>query len=735
MRKAILVALATMSLGMLSAQTDILDARTNYDIDDEVTVTGIVTNDGGLGTVRYIQDETAGIAIYPGTNWDGFDEPMPGDEITVVGVISEFNGLLEVGPTLTSVTINSSGNDLPEFQLITPDIFGEDLEGELVAVEGCVFTFGSGCGGSISAPSIEGNTTYTFISGGETGVVYFRTGNPLIGTPLPAGEVTLYGIMSQFSFTGDDGYQLLPRNSDDIETTSAINLSSGVSQTNMAATSFDISWTTDVAGSSVVDYGLTPDLGMNVTSADEVTDHSVTLEGLEPGSVYYVQVSSELGEESTMSSIRPFVTRSESSGDILVYFNGDVDNSFATVDEAISIGADLNDTIADYITSAQYTLDLAIYNINNSLIVNAINTAYDNGVQIRYIAHGPNANIGLDDFNSEIQVHEREDDEGSGMHNKFVIIDADHADLAKVLTGSTNFTTNNLVDDMNNLVIVQDQSLARGYRVEFEEMWGSDGPTPDPDNSRFGANKTYNTPTNYIVGEDDIAIEAYFSPTDNTTAAIECAVLDTDVDLSFALLALTRDELGEAIASVSSLFVQPMGVIEQAGATGSEYEFLLDEGIDVWSHELIGGQVHHKYATIDHNTPSSDPTVITGSHNWSSSAENINDENTLIIHDERVANIFFQEFMAIYGSFVSVEERGAPQAAVYPTPTDRFLNITLQNTEGQTQYRIVGQDGRLVKEGLLRSYSLNTLDLSDINHGYYVVVIPELEISRPFIKR
>ena len=86
----------TLALAMLlgitvTAQTDILDARTNFVINEDVTVTGIVTNDGTLGSIRYIQDGSAGIAIYPGTNWASFTEPMPGDEISVTGILTEFN--------------------------------------------------------------------------------------------------------------------------------------------------------------------------------------------------------------------------------------------------------------------------------------------------------------------------------------------------------------------------------------------------------------------------------------------------------------------------------------------------------------------------------------------------------------------------------------------------------------------------------------------------------------------
>ena len=43
------------------AQENILDMRENYNIGQTVTVTGVVTSDDNLGSVRYLQDATAGI--------------------------------------------------------------------------------------------------------------------------------------------------------------------------------------------------------------------------------------------------------------------------------------------------------------------------------------------------------------------------------------------------------------------------------------------------------------------------------------------------------------------------------------------------------------------------------------------------------------------------------------------------------------------------------------------------
>jgi len=57
------------------------------------------------------------------------------------------------------------------------------------------------------------------------------------------------------------------------------------------------------------------------------------------------------------------------------------------------------------------------------------------------------------------------------------------------------------------------------------------------------------------------------------------------------------------------------------------------------------GILHSKMMVIDQSNPQSDPTVWTGSHNWSSAADQKNDENSIVIHDATIANIYYQEFM------------------------------------------------------------------------------------------
>ncbi|HCY46636.1 MAG TPA: hypothetical protein DHU89_08120, partial [Flavobacteriales bacterium] len=296
MKSYLLALLALCNALLLSAQTDIQDLRDNYAVGQVVTITGIVTHGEEMGSsVRYMQDESAGIAIYSGA-WEGFTTPSRGDEITVTGEITEFNGLLEVGPNLSAVTINSTGNELPDFEYIDLSDFNEGVEGELVNFDGAQFQDGGS--------TFAGNNTYTFIHEGEQSIIYLRTGSALEGQIIPAGQITLRGIVSQFTFDGFGGYQLLPRDMEDLISNSTINLASQLTQSSHDESSITLNWLTDTPGTTVLYYGTDAD-NLTETASDmaAVTSHEVTMTGLEPGTVYFVYAESANDDSAVQSSV------------------------------------------------------------------------------------------------------------------------------------------------------------------------------------------------------------------------------------------------------------------------------------------------------------------------------------------------------------------------------------------------------------------------------------------------
>jgi phosphatidylserine/phosphatidylglycerophosphate/cardiolipin synthase-like enzyme/DNA/RNA endonuclease YhcR with UshA esterase domain len=613
-----------------SAQIDIAVAR-NMPEGSTVTVEGIATNGSELSIIRYLQDATGAIAAYPGSGSAANfpDNVSRGDLVQVTGQLKIYNGLLEIDP-ITAYNVISSGNQLPDPLLTTPDGVNETNEAKLLQINGVTFQDG----GSTFA---VGN--YAFSASGETSEIYVRAGSPILGSIIPLASVNLTGISSEFNTL----YQLLPRDLNDIEIADNFYFTSTPVQSNITNDGFTLDWTTNVAGSTTIEYGTTTALGETMTVGGMTTNHSATLTGLDPAVCYYVKPLSNNGNTTIQAPSKIYSTASNSTGAMRVYFNHGVDGNFSNGSYPTDVtSAAIEAAIISRINNAQSTIDFCFYNINRETIVAALTNAYNNGVQVRYIADDQTANLALQDPTPPFPIVKGNAGDPL-MHNKFMIIDADSENNSWVSSGSTNLTDNNLAQDYNNFILIQDQALAKAYTLEFEEMWGGSDPTPGIFTITFGEDKADNTP--HLFNINGVTVESYFSPSDNTTAHIIDAMESAESDLEFAVLTFTKNEIGTAVRDAHDAGVSVRGIIDNINDQGSEFDFLVNQGVNVIPDNQTV-QTHHKYAIIDATNPASDPIVLTGSHNWSASAEDRNDENTLIIHDADVANIFLQEFEA-----------------------------------------------------------------------------------------
>jgi phosphatidylserine/phosphatidylglycerophosphate/cardiolipin synthase-like enzyme len=79
----------------------------------------------------------------------------------------------------------------------------------------------------------------------------------------------------------------------------------------------------------------------------------------------------------------------------------------------------------------------------------------------------------------------------------------------------------------------------------------------------------------------------------------------------------------------------------QASAAGGDYSRLLDAGLDIRL-DTSPGRMHHKVMIIDREI------VVTGSFNFTRTAERDNDENILIVHDVDLTHQFLIEFERIF---------------------------------------------------------------------------------------
>lgn len=678
----------------LQGQTDV----SPY-VDQDVSTSGIVTaiEDDGY----HIQDGDGawnGIYVY-----DPGHSAEIGDEVSVSGTCQEFYELTELG-SVTEMEVLSSGNELPAPTILTSgEVADEAYEGVLVSVENAECTnpdlgFGEFELDDGSGPCRVDDLLFLFTA--QVGVFYTVT-----------GPVT-------YSF---DNYKILPRDENDVQNASPLYYTQDPEEYDIETSSMTIEWQTNAESTSVVEYGTSTDYELGTISDETMTmDHSINLESLDVATVYYIRVHSESGEDSTTLVERVVCTASESSGEIQVIFNHEVDVSVATTSEATWTD-DITQTFVDFIASAENTLDITMYDTQGGdmAIIDAINDAHDNGVQVRYITDSELDNIELESLDPDIGL--LAGNETGIMHDKFIVIDKDDVDNAMVISGSTNHTEGNLGWDFNNVVAIQDQSLAIAFTMEFEEMWGGSGAQPDADNALFSGDKSDNTPHKFSVAGTEV--ELYFSPSDGTTRQIRDAIGEAEDHVAFAIMAFTENSLGTAVADALSDGLEVMGIIDYVEFNGSEFDFLVDEGVNVVDYQNEDGTqwpdgpvLHHKYCILDYEEESSNPVTITGSHNWTASAESINDENTLFIFDHEVANWFWQEFHQRWQEqTVGIEEPTLADFSVYPNPANEIVVI---NSDNAGYLNILGSDGRLIERIFVKAGG-DQLDVSFIDSGIY----------------
>jgi phosphatidylserine/phosphatidylglycerophosphate/cardiolipin synthase-like enzyme len=285
----------------------------------------------------------------------------------------------------------------------------------------------------------------------------------------------------------------------------------------------------------------------------------------------------------------------------------------------------LDESLADDIRQARLNVDMAVYNFNLWSLRDALIAANQKGVRVRVVTESDNLDSAETQELIEAGILVLGDRRESLMHNKFIIIDN-----LVVWTGSMNFTTHGAYLNDNNLIRVRSSRLAENFIMEFEEMFIQDF---------FGNNTLENTPHPNLTFEG-VRLETYFSPDDGTSARIVDLIQEARESVYFMAYSFTSDDIATALLDKASEGVIVAGVFEETqyySNIGTEYDRLHDAGLDV---RLDGNlrNMHHKVIIID------EQIVITGSYNFSASAEKRNDENTLIIHSPEISEAYLAEF-------------------------------------------------------------------------------------------
>jgi len=283
------------------------------------------------------------------------------------------------------------------------------------------------------------------------------------------------------------------------------------------------------------------------------------------------------------------------------------------------------------VDAARRSVDVALYEYNLDSVADALVRATRRGVRVRAALDRENLQkpamarwAGRIETAGATVTWERSE---AFMHSKFVIVDE-----RVVWTGSWNATTNDTYRNNNNLLRITAPAIVANYRAEFANFAAD----------RFGAAKGIATP-NPRASLGAASVATFFTPRDPATGPIVAQIERARRSVEFLAFSFTTDAVADAMIRRHAAGVAVRGVIERRNATGSGSEFARLQAAGVAVH--ADGNcytMHHKVIIVDGRV------VIAGSYNFTGRAEQVNDENMLIVDDPALARAYQQEFERVY---------------------------------------------------------------------------------------
>jgi phosphatidylserine/phosphatidylglycerophosphate/cardiolipin synthase-like enzyme len=288
-----------------------------------------------------------------------------------------------------------------------------------------------------------------------------------------------------------------------------------------------------------------------------------------------------------------------------------------------------DEALAAAIDGARLSVDMAAYTLNLWSIRDALLDAHQRGVVVRMVMESDNMDSSEVEQIREAGIPVIGDQREGLMHNKFVVIDR-----SEVWTGSMNYSVGAAYHDNNNLLCIHSSQVAEDYLFVFNEMF---------EQNLFGASTRAPTANPDLVVEGT-PINVYFSPEDGIAQHLLDLIQNAQKSISFLAYAFTSDELGDALRQREAAGVHVSGVMdsEQINSNqGGEYDRFMQAGLDI-HRDGNEGLMHNKVIIID------EKIVITGSYNFTASAEEANDENVVILDNPEIAAQYLAEFRRIY---------------------------------------------------------------------------------------
>ena len=294
----------------------------------------------------------------------------------------------------------------------------------------------------------------------------------------------------------------------------------------------------------------------------------------------------------------------------------------------------VDDILSASIIAARQSVDVALKALSVESITKALITVTRRGIPVRVITETDSL-AGRSNFQAlrDAGIPVIDDQQPGLMNNKFIVIDH-----SQVWTGSVDYNVSGVFREYNAVVRVNSQEIAADYTKEFDEMFV---------NNQFGRLVVPETPYPSVIIQGT-QVDVLFSPDDFVVARLSQLLGGAQQSIYFLAYSFGSNDLGNIIREKAAQGIVVGGVLESAQVTSEqaypnqveELNLFRQAGLDI---RLDGKPevMNHKIMIIDGKI------VVMGSYDFTNRAENENDENVLIIYDEKVAQKFMEEFQRV----------------------------------------------------------------------------------------
>ena len=316
---------------------------------------------------------------------------------------------------------------------------------------------------------------------------------------------------------------------------------------------------------------------------------------------------------------------------------------------------DLREVIVKFIGGAQKRLEIAVQELDDPAIADAILEAKARGIIVSVVLEldylradrrraQPKVPGGKLEINRELHnallrsaIKVNSDFNTKIFHQKFII-----RDRSSLLTGSTNFTTTGVEKNLNHIVIIHDEAVAKLYAREYREI----------QQGHFGKLNEGHDKAPKDVEVSRIPVRVLFAPDHAPEMEIMKQMAKANRRVDFAIFTFAKSSgIDDQMILLRKAKKTVQGALDRrmANQKWAASRPLQKEGVKLSIVPKKGtgvGKLHHKLMVID------EQVIIAGSFNYTGPANQVNDENIIILGDLESTNqtsIDRQERLAKFG--------------------------------------------------------------------------------------